>query len=103
MRFRCIRTIEAFPGQPGRQRFAVRCGIVIEPNEEESLLRYGAPALETLFNEANALAHLRSHEGITRAFDTVDKALVFVDQVKQAVDETPAYWRRADAFPGRDE
>ncbi|HEU5103092.1 MAG TPA: hypothetical protein VFU22_28915 [Roseiflexaceae bacterium] len=102
MRFRCIRTHENFPGRPGRLRFTVRCGLALEPTEEDLLARYGAPAVEALFTEANALPHLRSPEGITRPFETVDAALAFIEEVKQAVDETPAYWQRAEAFPGRD-
>ena len=102
MRFRCIRTHENFPGRPGRLRFTVRCGLAIEPAEDELLARFGAPALEALFTETNALQHLRSPEGITHPFETVDAALAFIERVKQAVDETPAYWQRAEAFPGRD-
>ena len=103
MRFRCIRTVEDFPGRPGRSRFLVRCGVLVEPNDEALLARYGAPALEALFPEANALAHLRAAEGITRPFETVDKALAFIDNVKQALADTPAYWQQAEAFPGREE
>jgi len=102
MRFRCIRTLENFPGRPGRLRFTVRCGLAVAPEEEELLARYGAPDLEALFNEVNALAHLRSSEGITHPFETVDAALAFIEEVKRAIDATPAYWQRAEAFPGRD-
>jgi hypothetical protein len=102
MRFRCIRTHENFPGRPGRLRFTVRFGLLVEPSEEENLARFGAPALEALFTEMNALPHLRSPEGITRPFETVDVALAFIEEVKQAVAETPAYWQRAEAFPGRE-
>jgi hypothetical protein len=103
MRFRCIRTTENFPGRPGRLRFTVRCGVLIPPDEEELLVQYGAPALEALFNEPNAMAHLRANEGITKPFETVDAALDFIAKVKQAIDDTPAYWQRAQAFPGREE
>ncbi len=103
MRFRCIRTHENFPGRPGRIRFTVRFGLLVEPSEESSLARYGAPALEELFHEANALTHLRTPEGITRPFETVDLALEFIAKVKEAVAEIPAYWQRADAFPGRED
>src|SRR5262245_56939038 len=102
MQFRCIRTHENFPGRPERFRFTVRCGILVEPNEEEHFVRYGAPALESLFPEPNALSHLRSPEGITRPFENVDAAMVFIDEVKQAIAGTPAYWQRAEAFPGRE-
>src|ERR671921_32955 len=77
MHFRCIRTHENFPGRPGRLRFTVRCGLVIDPSELELLEKYGAPLLEALFTEPNAMAHLRSPEGITRPFETVDAALSF--------------------------
>jgi hypothetical protein len=103
MRFRCIRTTENFPGRPGRLRFMVRCGVLVAPEDEEQLTRYGAPALEALFNEANAMAHLRANEGITKPFETVDAAHEFIARVKQAIDDTPAYWQRAEAFPGREE
>jgi|SwirhirootsSR2_FD_contig_31_4898446_length_659_multi_4_in_0_out_0_2 hypothetical protein len=102
MHFRCIRTHENFPGRPGRLRFTVRCGLVIDPPEAELLEKYGAPLLEALFTEPNAMAHLRSPEGITRPFETVDAAHGFVEEVKQAIAATPAYWQRAEAFPGRE-
>jgi hypothetical protein len=102
MRFRCIRTNENFPGRPGRLRFTVRCGLLVEPNEEELWTRYGVPGLESLFSEPNALSHLRSPEGITRPFENVDAALAFIDEVKQALDAAPAYWQRAESFPGRE-
>ena len=90
MHFRCIRTHENFPGRPGRLRFTVRCGLVIDPSETELLEKYGAPLLEALFTEPNAMAHLRSPEGITRPFETVDAAQSFIDEVKQAITATPA-------------
>jgi hypothetical protein len=102
MLFRCIRTHENFPGRPGRLRFTVRCGLVIEPSEAEMLEKYGAPLLEALFPEPNAMVHLRSPEGITHPFETVDAAHDFIAAVKQAVADTPAYWQRAEAFPGRE-
>jgi len=102
MHFRCIRTHENFPGRPGRLRFTVRCGLVIDPSEVELLEKYGAPLLEALFTEPNAMAHLRSPEGITRPFETVDAAQGFIEEVKQAIAATPAYWQRAEAFPGRE-
>jgi hypothetical protein len=102
MHFRCIRTHENFPGRPGRLRFTVRCGLVVDPSELELFEKYGAPLLEALFTEPNAMAHLRSSEGITRPFETVDAALSFIDEVKQAIAATPAYWQRAEAFPGRE-
>ena len=103
MRFRCIRTHENFPGRPGRLRFTVRFGLQVDSNDEDLLARFGAPALEALFLEANALAHLRSPEGITRPFETVDDATDFIAKVKQALAETPLYWQRAIAFPGRED
>jgi hypothetical protein len=103
MRFRCIRTHENFPGRPGRVRFTVRFGLLAEPGDEELLVRYGAPMLEALFTEPNAMPHLQSPEGITRPFETVDAALAFINDVKQAIAETPAYWQRAAAFPGRED
>ena len=102
MQFRCIRTHENFPGRPGRLRFTVRCGLVVEPTELELFEQYGAPRLEALFTEPNAMAHLRSPEGITRPFETVDAATSFIEEVKQAIAATPAYWQRAEAFPGRE-
>ena len=102
MQFRCIRILENFPGRPGRLRFTVRCGLVIDPAETELLEKYGAPLLESLFTEPNAMAHLRSPEGITRPFETVDAAQGFIEEVKQAITATPAYWQRAEAFPGRE-
>jgi hypothetical protein len=102
MQFRCIRTHENFPGRPGRLRFTVRCGLVIDPSELDLLEKYGAPLLEALFTEPNAMTHLRSPEGITRPFETVDAALSFIEEVKQATAATPAYWQRAESFPGRE-
>ena len=84
-------------------RFVVRFGILVEPNDENSWAQYGAPALEALFTEPNALAHLRSPEGITRPFETVDEALDFITKVKQALAGTPGYWQRAEVFPGRED
>ena len=34
MQFRCIRTHENFPGRPGRLRFTVRCGLLVDPSED---------------------------------------------------------------------
>ena len=51
MQFRCIRTHENFPGRPGRLRFTVRCGLVVDPSELELFEKYGAPLLEALFSE----------------------------------------------------
>jgi hypothetical protein len=102
MQFRCIRTLENFPGRPGRLRFTVRCGLVVDLSEIELFEKYGAPLLEALFIEPNAMAHLRSPEGITRPFETVDTAQDFIEEVKQAISATPAYWQRAEAFPGRE-
>jgi hypothetical protein len=103
MRFRCIRSVENFPGRPGRLRFVVRFGVLVESNDETPWEQYGAPALEALFLEPNALAHLRSPEGITRPFERVDDALDFIAQVKQAIADTPSYWQLAGAFPGRED
>jgi hypothetical protein len=102
MQFRCIRTHENFPGRPGRLRFTVRCGLLVDPSELDQFEKFGAPLLEALFTEPNAMAHLRSPEGITRPFETVDAALSFIEEVKQAIAATPAYWQRAEAFPGRE-
>jgi len=75
---------------------------VVDPSELELFEKYGAPLLEVLFSEPNAMAHLRSPEGITRPFETVDAAQNFIEEVKQAIADTPAYWQRAEAFPGRE-
>jgi hypothetical protein len=102
MQFRCIRTHENFPGRPGRLRFTVRCGLLVDPSELDRFEKFGAPLLEALFTEPNAMAHLRSPEGITRPFETVDAAQSFIEEVKQAIAATPAYWQRAEAVPGRE-
>ena len=65
-------------------------------------LRAFQDSVNRLFTEPNAMAHLRSPEGITRPFETVDAAQGFVEEVKQAIAATPAYWQRAEAFPGRE-
>jgi hypothetical protein len=103
MRFRCIRTVEDHPGHIGRMRFVVRVGVASEPNDERLLELYGAPPLETVFPSAGDRTALSSGAGIVRPFESVDEALRFIDQVRQAVEQTTAYWERAEAFPGRED
>jgi hypothetical protein len=102
MHFRCIRMVEEHPTYLGRVRFVVRVGVVSDSTDDRLLALYGAPPLEAVFPSAADRTALRSAEGIVRPFDLVDDALHYVAQVRQAVEETSAYWERAEAFPGRE-
>jgi hypothetical protein len=102
MHFRCIRMVEEHPTHIGRVRFVVRVGVVSDSNDEQLLARYGAPPLDAVFPSAADRTALRSPEGIVRPFESVDDALHYIEHVRQAVEETSAYWERAEAFPGRE-
>src|SRR5690348_3939351 len=103
MRFRCIRLVEDHPGQIGRVRFVVRVGVAPDPRDEQLLTLYGAPPLEAVFPSAGDRTALGTPQGIVRPFESVDDAVRFIDQVRHAVEQTTAYWERAEAFPGRED
>ena len=102
MHFRCIRMVEEHPTHLGRVRFVVRVGAASDPDDERLLALYGAPPLEALLPSASDRTALRSGEGIVRPFESVDDALHYIEQVRHAIEQTMAYWERAEAFPGRE-
>src|SRR5262245_13020057 len=102
MHFRCIRMVEEHPTHLGRVRFVVRVGAAADPDDERLLALYGAPPLEAILPSANDVAALRSGEGIVRPFEKVDDALHYIEHIRQAIEQTVAYWERAEAFPGRE-
>jgi hypothetical protein len=102
MHFRCIRMVEEHPTHLGRVRFVVRVGAAPDPDDERLMGLYGAPPLEAILPSASDRAALRSGEGIVRPFDVVDDALHYIEQIRQAIEQTIAYWERAEAFPGRE-
>jgi hypothetical protein len=95
--------VEDHPTHLGRVRFVVRVGVAPEPDDERLLALYGTPPLEAILPSAGDRTALRTAQGIVRPFDSVDDALRFIDQVRQAVEQTSAYWARAEAFPGRED
>ena len=102
MHFRCIRMVEDHPTHLGRVRFVVRVGAAADADDERLLTLYGEPPLEALLPSTSDRTALRSGAGIVRPFESVDDALHYIEQVRRAIEQTMAYWERAEAFPGRE-
>ena len=91
-----IRTYQA--DKDKRAEFRVLVGqLTLEGDNSACLARYGAPALDRVFPRGE-FAKLRAHGEITTSFATVDEALEWVQEIKDAIDDTHAYWRRAGTF-----
>ena len=63
----------------------------------------GAPPIEALITDPALLKQIYTAQGIEQRFDLVDDALAWLTALQAAAQETGAYWRRAEAFPGRDD
>jgi hypothetical protein len=102
MQVQTIRTIEEHLDRPGRMRFVVQFHIAATPDDRSHLTLYGARALEALFPDDVDLVKLLSVAGVARAFDWVEDANAFIDQVEDAKNAAHLAWLSAASFVGDD-
>jgi hypothetical protein len=100
-------------GREGRVRFVVNCSLELASQERQLYQLYGAiplivPPPPTPGHPAQSpaltpeqLKALMAPDGCT--FESVDvrRALAFVEQLKAACRDLPAYWKAADQFNTR--